>query len=118
MAAARGWLDGFELCRLAVHMRRPLGAGALHHLSRLEALPVLARSWKTGAVTGVLSGAAYWIVMWAMTKAPIASVAALRETSILFAMTISVFALREALTPWRVVAARADRGGVFALRLG
>ena len=56
-----------------------------------KALPVLARDWKAGLFTGVLSGAAYWIVMWAMTKAPIASVASLRETSILFAMMISVY---------------------------
>ncbi|TJV36888.1 MAG: EamA family transporter, partial [Mesorhizobium sp.] len=34
-----------------------------------KALPVLARDWKAGVYTGVLSGAAYWIVMWAMTKA-------------------------------------------------
>ncbi|TGT11508.1 EamA family transporter, partial [Mesorhizobium sp. M8A.F.Ca.ET.213.01.1.1] len=61
----------------------------------LPALPLLARDWKAGAFTGVLSGAAYWIVMWAMTKAPIASVASLRETSILFAMLISVLALGE-----------------------
>ncbi|MDX8440792.1 EamA family transporter [Mesorhizobium australafricanum] len=63
-----------------------------------QSLPVLARDWKAGLFTGVLSGAAYWIVMWAMTKAPIASVASLRETSILFAMMISVFALGEKMT--------------------
>lgn len=74
--------------------------------------------WKTGIVTGGLAAAAYWIAMWAMTKAPIASVAALRETSILFAMTISVFALREKLTPWRIIAALFIVAGVIALRLG
>ena len=56
--------------------------------------------------------------MWAMTKAPIASVAALRETSILFAMTISVLALRETMTAWRVAAALLIVAGVIALRLG
>ncbi|RUZ23249.1 EamA family transporter, partial [Mesorhizobium sp. M7A.F.Ca.CA.001.09.1.1] len=68
--------------------------------------------------TGVLSGAAYWIVMWAMTKAPIASVASLRETSILFAMMISVFALGEKMTGWRGAAALSIVAGVVALRLG
>jgi len=53
-----------------------------------------------------------------MTKAPIASVAALRETSILFAMLISVFALREKMTGWRVAAALCIVAGVVALRLG
>ncbi len=81
-------------------------------------LPVLARDWKTGLFTGVLSGAAYWIAMWAMTKAPIASVAALRETSILFAMMISVFALGEKMTGWRGAAALNIVAGVIALRMG
>jgi drug/metabolite transporter (DMT)-like permease len=81
-------------------------------------LPVLATEWKTGAITGFLSAAAYWIAMWAMTKAPIASVAALRETSILFAMLIAVFALREAMTVWRIAAGLFIVAGVIALRLG
>lgn len=83
-----------------------------------RSLPVLARDWKTGLFTGVLSGAAYWIVMWAMTKAPIASVASLRETSILFAMLISVLALGEKMTAWRATAALGIVAGVVALRLG
>lgn len=74
--------------------------------------------WKTGVVTGALAAGAYWIAMWAMTKAPIASVAALRETSILFAMSISFFALRERLTAWRIAAALFIVAGVIALRLG
>lgn len=82
------------------------------------ALPVMARDWKSGVATGALSGAAYWIVMWAMTKAPIASVASLRETSILFAMMISVFALGEKMTGWRGAAAFSIIAGVVALRMG
>jgi drug/metabolite transporter (DMT)-like permease len=83
-----------------------------------QSLPVLARDWKAGLFTGVLSGAAYWIVMWAMTKAPIASVASLRETSILFAMLISVLALGEKMTAWRAAAALGIVAGVAALRMG
>jgi drug/metabolite transporter (DMT)-like permease len=81
-------------------------------------LPVIGSAWKTGILTGSLSGAAYWIAMWAMTQAPIASVAALRETSILFAMLISVFALKEKLTGWRLAAALSIVAGVIALRAG
>lgn len=82
------------------------------------ALPVIARNWKLGLMTGGLSGAAYWLVMWAMTKAPIAAVASLRETSILFAMMISVFALGEKMTAWRSAAALGIVAGVIALRFG
>ena len=74
--------------------------------------------WKTGILTGLLGAASYWIAMWAMTKAPIASVAALRETSILFAMFIAIFALREKVTRWRAGAALLIVAGVIALRLG
>jgi drug/metabolite transporter (DMT)-like permease len=81
-------------------------------------LSTLAAEWKIGALTGFLSAAAYGIAMWAMTKAPIASVASLRETSILFAMAISVFLLGERMTAWRSAAALSILAGVIALRLG
>ena len=74
--------------------------------------------WSTALLTGALAAGAYWIAMWAMTKAPIASVAALRETSILFAMAISVLALRERATSWRIMAGCLIVAGVVALRLG
>jgi drug/metabolite transporter (DMT)-like permease len=80
-------------------------------------LSTLAAEWKIGALTGFLSASAYGIVMWAMTKAPIASVASLRETSILFAMAISVFVLGEKMTAWRSAAALSILAGVIALRL-
>lgn len=74
--------------------------------------------WTSGIVAGFLSSAAYAIAMWAMTKAPVASVASLRETSILFAMLISVLALGERMTRWRGAAALSIVFGVIALRLG
>jgi drug/metabolite transporter (DMT)-like permease len=88
------------------------------YLRGLGIFATMLPEWKTGIVTGLLGAASYWIAMWAMTKAPIASVAALRETSILFAMMISLFALREAMTPWRGAAALFIVAGVIALRLG
>ncbi|TKT80400.1 EamA family transporter [Aquamicrobium sp. LC103] len=79
---------------------------------------VMLPEWKSGLAAGLLGAVAYWIAMWAMTKAPIASVAALRETSILFAMLLSVAALGETMTRWRIAAALLIVGGVIALRLG
>lgn len=74
--------------------------------------------WKSGLVAGLLSAAAYAIAMWAMTLAPIAAVAALRESSILFAMLISVAFIGETMSRWRIAAALLIVGGVVALRLG
>jgi uncharacterized membrane protein len=54
--------------------------------------------WKTGIVGALLSVGAYWIAIWAMTEAPIASVAALRETSILVVMLLSMRVLKETVT--------------------
>ena len=54
-----------------------------------------------GLLGGALSLVAYWIVIWAFTVAPIPIVAALRETSILFAVLIGMIWLGEKVTPVR-----------------
>lgn len=73
--------------------------------------------WKSGLAGGALSLGAYWIAIWAMTQAPIATVAALRETSVLFAIVIATVVLKEKLTPWRLAAAFVISGGTVLLRL-
>ena len=72
----------------------------------------MARHWKSGLIGGVLSLAAYWIVIWAMTVAPIALVAALRETSVLFAAAIAVVFLKEPLQRDANCRGGADRDGL------
>ena len=59
----------------------------------------------------------YGIALWAMTKAPVAAVAALRETSILFAALISMILLREKATWNRIAAAMLLTAGAVAIRL-
>jgi drug/metabolite transporter (DMT)-like permease len=73
--------------------------------------------WKSGLAGAALSAGAYWIVIWAMTKAHIAAVAALRETSILFVMILSVVFLKEHVTAWRIAGALLIVAGAVALRL-
>jgi drug/metabolite transporter (DMT)-like permease len=53
-----------------------------------------------------------------MTVAPVALVAALRETSVLFAVILGAWLLRERWTRWRVIGASTIVCGVVALRLG
>ena len=53
-----------------------------------------------------------------MTQAPIATVSALRETSILFGVVISAWVLKEHLTRVRIVAACIIAAGAMVLRLG
>jgi drug/metabolite transporter (DMT)-like permease len=58
----------------------------------------MAKDWKKSIVGGALTFASYGIALWAMTVAPVALVAALRETSILFGTVLSVFILKERIT--------------------
>jgi drug/metabolite transporter (DMT)-like permease len=75
------------------------------------------RNWPSGALGACLGVAVYSTTLWAMTLAPVAVVAALRETSILFAVAISAFVLKERVGPRRAVLACAIAGGAMVLRL-
>ena len=70
----------------------------------------------TGLVSGPASFAAYAIVVWAFTQAPIALVTALRETSIVFSLLIGVFVLRERLDLLKVASTATTLAGVGLLR--
>lgn len=76
-----------------------------------------ARAWATGGAASVASYGAYAISVWAMTVAPIALVAALRETSILFAVLIGWLVFGERMTPNKALAAALIVGGVILTRL-
>lgn len=65
---------------------------------------------------GGLSAAAYAISVWAMTKAPVALVASLRETSVLFATMIGARLLHERLSPRRWAGVFAVVVGIVALK--
>ena len=73
--------------------------------------------WRLTFGGAALSTAAYGIAIWAMTVAPIALVAALRETSVLFAALFSMALLREPVLPARIAAACLVLAGVVLVRL-
>ena len=70
-----------------------------------------------GFAGGAMSLTAYWISIWAMTKAPIGLVAAVRESSVLFGAVIAVVVLREPLLPNRIVAAVLIVAGLVLIKL-
>jgi len=76
----------------------------------------LRRRSRRALAGGGLSAAAYAISVWAMTKAPVALVASLRETSVLFATLIGARLLRERLTARRWSGVIAVVLGVLALK--
>jgi drug/metabolite transporter (DMT)-like permease len=74
--------------------------------------------WRRGLVGGLAAFFGYAIVVWAMTRAPIAAVAALRETSVVFAAIIGVVALREPFHAQRAIAVLVILVGIILLRIG
>jgi drug/metabolite transporter (DMT)-like permease len=80
-------------------------------------IAAMGRQWQTGLVGGALQFGSYGIAIWAMTLAPIAIVAALRETSVLFGAVIAVVILKEPLRLPRIVAALMIVVGLVLIRL-
>ena len=76
------------------------------------------KSWPVFIVGGSASVLAYVIVVWAMTKAPIAVVTALRETSTIFALLIGMVFLGEKISIGKVAATIIALSGVLLLRSG
>ena len=77
----------------------------------------LLRRWYVAPVGGFCTAGSYVIALWAMTRAPIAAVAALRETSILFGMALASAVLKERFGIGRIAAATSIALGAALLRL-
>jgi len=101
-------VDGAPYFALVVWQRRAALAPSLAYMGA---------RWPVALLGACASLGAYGITLWAMTKAPVASVAALRETSVLFAALIGVLVLKERFRFQRAVGTGAIIAGVMALRL-
>src|SRR6478735_5536213 len=82
-----------------------------------DVVPAMQRFWRRGFAGGALQVLSYGIAIWAMTVAPIAIVATLRETSVLFGAVIAVVVLKEPLRAARVVAALLIVFGLILIRV-
>ncbi len=75
------------------------------------------KGWMLAIGAGTLALSSYAIALWAMTQAPIGLVAALRETSVLFAAILGATLFGEAFGPKRWLALEFIVGGILVLRL-
>jgi drug/metabolite transporter (DMT)-like permease len=75
------------------------------------------RSWRPGLAAGVASAAGYATVIWAQSVAPLAMVAALRETGVVAGAVIGVVAFHERMAAARVLAAGVVVLGVVLLNV-
>ena len=82
-----------------------------------RAFAALRPAWRSGLAAGAMSLGSYWIAIWAFTQAPLALVAALRETSILFALLIGLVVLRERIGAARWAAGGLIVAGILLMRL-
>lgn len=78
-------------------------------------LEALRRDWLRGTVGGVMMLATYTIVVYALTLAPMALVAAVRESSVIFAAIIGAVMLREPFGARRIAASTAVAAGIAIL---
>ena len=108
VAGYTGWLfllQGPELPLAAMVARR----GLLWRQARPHLL--------AGLAGGVLSMAAYALVLWAQTRGALAPIAALRETSVIVGAVIGAVVFGERFGRWRIAATILVAGGVVLITL-
>ena len=98
-------LNGIPITLLALYLRRG------------QVFVSVRKSWKLGVLAGIVSLLAYWIVIWAMTQAPMALVSAVRETSMVFAVLFGVFFLKERLNLARLASIGTTLIGTVMLKM-
>lgn len=114
-ARLAGDVSAFAMCMFTLDGLVMLCAGLV--LRGPNMVRDLRPAWRGGVAAGAMSLGSYWIAIWAFTQAPLAMVAALRETSVLFAMLIAFFMLKERVERHRWVAAGLIVTGILLMRL-
>jgi drug/metabolite transporter (DMT)-like permease len=92
-------------------------AGLMHWWRPGMVQDVVRQSWRPALFAGGASFTAFALVVWGFTQAPIALVAALRETSVIFALLIGVLVLNERLNLLKVFAATVTTSGALLVKL-
>ncbi|MFT3955884.1 MAG: EamA family transporter [Piscinibacter sp.] len=100
--------EGLPYFALVMWQRRAQFDATLQHLRW---------RWPLALAGTAASFGSYAIALWAMTQAPVAMVAALRETSVLFAAALGALWLKEGFGPLRAAGTLLVVAGVMALRL-
>ncbi|MGL1920086.1 MAG: DMT family transporter [Hyphomicrobiales bacterium] len=84
---------------------------------REEAWPAIKANYKNGLITASLMFVSYLMFLWATTHAPIALIASVRETSVIFAAIIGYIFLKEKFGPWKILATITVLAGLILMRL-
>ena len=98
-------LDGIPIIAFTAFVRR-------HQL-----IASIGGNWRAGCTSGVLQFGAYALIIWAMSLGAMASVSALRETSVIFAAIIGVVVLKQRVGALRIAAAILVALGIVLMRI-
>jgi drug/metabolite transporter (DMT)-like permease len=86
--------------------------------SRRKSVAAMLTAHRAVAAGGaMIATVSYILFIWSLMQAPVAIVAALRETSMLFAVVIAAFVLRERIGLWRLAAVALMFAGILLIRL-
>lgn len=103
---------------LLVLSAAPIVGMALWQRGAGSAMASLRREWPAGVGAGIVCCLAYAIVLWGYSQGALATVAALRETSVIFAALIGTVIFGEPFGRRRILAAAVVVAGVAAINLG
>ncbi|EPJ43332.1 MAG: hypothetical protein OFPI_43370 [Osedax symbiont Rs2] len=101
-----GWLElltGVSVLCFSVHRRKT------------TVLQFARQHWRTSLFAGILSVAAFAIALWAMSRVAMAPVAAIRETSVIFAVIIGAWGMKEGFVFKRMLASVLVAAGIALL---
>jgi drug/metabolite transporter (DMT)-like permease len=111
-ASMNAW--SYVLWLFFLNMFPLLAIGLASNARAILSMPV--RGWVKGCLGGLCSVCAYGLALWAMTQAPIALVAALRETSVLIGTALGALLLKERFGLGRWFAAALITAGAVAMK--
>jgi drug/metabolite transporter (DMT)-like permease len=102
---------------LIVALAHGLQRGLQRGLQSTNSPTISTRSRRAGIASGLLSYGSSWVVIWALTQAPMAMVSALRETGVVFAVIIGVVILKEPVNLSRLASFMTTLVGTTMLKL-
>jgi drug/metabolite transporter (DMT)-like permease len=108
------WL-GFTVWLVAADSA--LSVGYALATRRARALRQWREAWRRTLISGLLGIASYGVFMWALGRAQVGAVTALRETSIVFAALVGALVLKERMSGARALSVLLVAGGVAAIAL-
>lgn len=100
----RGTLEPFSYIATFMFVDGFIYSGLLFHRRSwpiVELKKYCQKRWRHFSIGGIGTISSYGIALWAMTVAPIGMVSALREVSVLFALIIACFLLKEKINLYR-----------------